>query len=375
MKIVYVTNYDWFFISHRLPLAERALQEGHEVYLLSIDTGRRAELESKGIHFVPIPLDPTGTNPLEALRCSFFLARQYRKIKPDLVHHITIKVVLLGCIASKISRQKGVVNAISGMGYLFTDGRDGLLQKVVKLAMKFAFKSRNFSFILQNPDDFNAIKSMNYVPEDQVHLIKGSGIDLNDFMFTPQPENSVLEILFPARILRDKGVIELIEAANLLREKLKGKVKFILAGDCTCTNPTAISESELSRLLEDNYIEWVGYQSEMKSLYQKSDIVVLPSYREGLPKSLIEACAIGRPIVTCDVPGCRECVHNGENGFLVTVKDARALADAILKLVQSPVLRHEFGQASRKLAEREFSIAYVVDKHFDIYRGISNREV
>lgn len=373
MKIVYVTNYDWFFISHRLPLAVKALREGHEVYLLSIDTGCRAELESMGIHFVSIPLDPTGTNPMEALRCTFFLARQYRRIKPDLIHHITIKVVLLGSLASKLSGRKGVVNAISGMGYLFTDGRDGLLQKVVKLAMWFAFKSRYFSFILQNPDDFNSIKSMNYVPENQVYLIKGSGIDLNDFMFTLQPENQVLQILFPARILRDKGVVELVEAAKLLRDKLKGKVIFVLAGDCTCTNPTAISETELSTLLEANYIVWVGYQSEMKSLYQKSDIVVLPSYREGLPKSLIEACAIGRPIVTCDVPGCRECVRNGENGYLVTVKDANSLAEAILKLVQSSVLRQEFGLASRKLAEREFSIEYVVEKHFEIYRGIVNR--
>lgn len=373
MKIVYVTNYDWFFISHRLPLAENALREGHDVYLLSIDTGHRAELESMGIHFVPIPLDPTGTNPLEALRCTFFLVRQYRTIKPDLIHHITIKVVLLGSIAAKLSGQKGVINAISGMGYLFTDGRDGFLQRTVKLAMRFAFKSRHFSFILQNPDDFNSIKSMNYVPENHIHLIKGSGIDLNDFMFTPQPENHVLEILFPARILRDKGVMELIEAAKFLRNNLKGKAKFILAGDCTCTNPTAISETELSALLEDGYIEWVGYQNKMKSLYQKCDIVVLPSYREGLPKSLIEACAIGRPIITCDVPGCRECVLDGENGVLVPVKDSNSLADAIMGLVHSPELRNEFGRASRKLAEKEFSIENVVDKHFEIYKGIETR--
>lgn len=372
MRVIFATNYDWFFISHRLALAERAIREGMEVYLLAIDTGRRTELEEKGIHFIPLPLDPTGTNPFEAFRCALFMARQYRNIKPDLIHHITIKVVLLGSIAARLSGMKHVVNAISGMGYLFTDGRDGLLQKIVKIAMRFAFSSHRFSFILQNPDDYDNIKSMKYVPDNHLYLIKGSGVDLEDFSFTPQPENSILKILFPARILRDKGIMELIEAARIMREDFLGRVKFVLAGDCTCTNPTALSEADLHPLLEEGYIEWVGFQKQMKSLYQNCDIVVLPSYREGLPKALIEACAVGRPIVTCDVPGCRECVVDGVNGYLVTVKNPISLAESIIKLVESPELREKFGTASRKLAEHEFSLDKVVEKHFEIYKIVTN---
>lgn len=370
MKIAFVTNHDWFFISHRLPLAKNALREGNEVYLYAIDTGRRGELERIGIHFVTIPLNPTGTNPFEDLHCVSFLARQYRKQRFDVIHHITIKTSLLGCFAAKLSGQRHVVNAISGLGYAFTDGREGMLQKVARVAMKMAFKSKSFSFILQNPDDFESVKKMGFVPDDHVYLIKGSGVDLSEFSFCPLPENSVLEVLFPARILRDKGALEFIEAAKMLREKLKGRAKFILAGDCTSTNPTVIKEEELKSLLEDGYIEWIGYQKQMKSVYQNSDIVVLPSYREGLPKSLIEACAIGRPIVTTSVTGCRECVIDGYNGFLVNVKDEHSLAEGILKLVNSKDLRLQFGQASRALAEKEFSVDNVVQKHFEIYNRV-----
>ena len=371
MRIAFVTNHDWFFMSHRLPLAMHALERGDDVYLLAIDTGKRQELEQLGIHFVPIPLNPTGTNPFEDLRCVFTLARLYIQIKPDIIHHITIKTTLLGCIAAKLSRQRHVVNAISGFGYAFTDGRQGLMQKIAKVAMRMAFSSKHFSFILQNPDDFNTIKEIGYVPESNLYLIKGSGVDLKEYCLTPLPELPVLEILFPARMLRDKGLLELIEAAGLLKEKLKGKAKFVLAGDCTSTNPTALKESDLLPLLEEGYIEWIGYQKAMKPVYQGCDIVALPSYREGLPKSLIEACAIGRPIVTTNVTGCKECVKDGYNGYLVPAKEAEPLAAAIEKLVNDASLRKTMGEHSRLIAEKDFSIENVVQKHFEIYQKLA----
>ena len=244
------------------------------------------------------------------------------------------------------------------------------MQKVAKIAMKFAFHSKGFSFILQNPDDFSSVKNTGYVPDKNLYLIKGSGVDLDEFNFTPQPNNSVQEILFPARMLRDKGIMELVETAGLLRDKLKGKAKFVLAGDCNSTNPTALKEKDLLPLLEAGYIEWIGYQKEMKPVYQKSDIVVLPSYREGLPKSLIEACAIGRPIVTTNVTGCRECVNDMYNGFLVPAKQSVPLAEAIEKLVDNQSLRKTMGENSRKIAERDFSIDNVVKKHFEIYQSL-----
>lgn len=368
MRIAIVTNLDWFFISHRLPIALAAIEKGHEVYLLAKDTGRRKELENYGIHFVDIPINPSGKNPIEELKCMLFLANQYRKITPDVIHHVTIKASLLGCLAAKLSGMKCVVNAISGFGYAFTDGRQGLLQRAIKLEMDMAFKSKHWHFILQNPDDIESVKATGYVPVDHIHLIKGSGVDLDEFSFSEPMVKDKQVLLFPARILGDKGVRELIAAMKSVRDKIGGKAKLLLAGDCYKPNPTVVLEDELKSMLEDGYIEWVGYQKDMVSMYRNSDIVVLPSYREGLPKSLIEACAIGRPIITTDVVGCRECVVEGYNGYMVPSKNVELLAEAIVKLVNDRDMQLAMGKNGRILAERDFSIKTVIDKHLEIYQ-------
>ena len=370
MRIALVTHHDWFFISHRLPIALEALKEGHEVYLLAIDTGRRKEVEKLGIGFIPIPLNPTGKNPLEELRTFAALRNIYRKIQPDVIHHITMKVSLLGCIAAKSLKIKKVVNAISGFGYAFTDGRKGWLQKAIALEMNWAFKSDHFHFILQNPYDLAQLESKQFVPEKNIHLIKGSGVDLQKFAFRKPEQKERLTLLFPARILGDKGIRELIKAMMEVRLRIEKRAKLILAGDCTATNPTAIHENELKNMLVEDYIEWIGFRQDMASIYQESDIVVLPSYREGLPKALIEACATGRPIITTDVPGCRDCVINGYNGLLVKAKDVGSLAEAIVRMVDNEKMRLTFGQHSRELAEKEFGIDGVVKKHLQIYEQL-----
>ena len=370
MRIAIVTNHDWCFISHRLPIALEALKEGHEVYLLAIDTGRRKEVENLGIRFIPIPLNPTGKNPLEEIRTIASLRNIYRKIQPDVIHHITMKVSLLGCIAAKSLGIRNVVNAISGFGYAFTDGRKGWLQKAIALEMNWAFKSDHFHFILQNPYDLAQLEGKQFVPEKNIHLIKGSGVDLQKFAFRKPEQKERLTLLFPARILGDKGIRELIKAMMEVRLRIEKRAKLILAGDCTATNPTAIHENELKNMLVEDYIEWIGFRQDMVSTYRESDIVVLPSYREGLPKALIEACATGRPIITTDVPGCRDCVINGYNGLLVKAKDVSSLAEAIVRMVEDEKMRLMFGLHSRELAEKEFGIEEVVKKHLQIYQQL-----
>lgn len=366
-RIFFVANVDWFFISHRLPLAVHALQQGYEVYLLTANTGRKQELEKLGIHFIDIPFRRSGNNPFHELKCIFQLHKHYRHYRPDIIHHITLKAALLGSLAAKLSGRKHVINAISGLGYNFTDGRNGGLQKIIKLLLRISLRSKSFSFILQNPDDVKMIGQLNLVPSGNIHLIKGSGVDLQEYNYTPPRDKNCLNILFPARILLDKGVMEFIEAAKSVRAKAQGKAKFILAGDCDKENLAVLKEKDLCLLLETDYIEWIGFQKNMLPLYQTSDIVVLPSYREGLPKSLIEACAVGRPIITTDVPGCRECVIPDYNGFLIPAKKTGELAEALLKLIENAELRHQFGLHSRKLAEKEFSINTVIEKTFQIY--------
>lgn len=327
-------------------------------------------LQEKGIHFIDIPFDRSGSNPVHELKCILLLYRNYRKYRPNIIHHITLKAALLGAVAAKLSKQHNVVNAISGLGYNFINGRNGGLQKLIKVLIRITFKSKYFSFILQNPDDVNMIREFDLVPLSHIFLIKGSGVNLNEFVCSKAPDRVPLKILFPARILLDKGVMEFIGAAKLLQGKFMGKVKFILAGDCDKENLAVLGEEKLKALLVTDYIEWIGYQSKMFFIYTDSDIVVLPSYREGLPKSLIEACAVGRPIVTTDVPGCRECVKSEYNGYLVPPRDIEALADAIELLINNDVKRKEFGVNSRLLAEKEFSIDKVVQQTFDIYHSL-----
>lgn len=367
MKIAFVVNVDWFFISHRLPLAKYALERGDEVFLLTADSGRKTELEVLGIRFVEIPFQRSGSNPFHEAKCIRKLKQAYTRIQPDVVHHITLKAALLGSIAAKLTGQKRVVNAISGFGYNFTDERKGVVPSIVKTMIRIAFKSTYFQFILQNPDDVATVKSLKLVPDENVNLIKGSGVDLKEYYYSPLIQKEKIEVLFPARILRDKGVVELIEAANILRGKYEGKVRFVLAGDCDEENPAVLHEDELKPMLIGGYIDWVGYQKKMVPLYQKCDIVALPSYREGLPKSLIEACAIGRPIVTTDTIGCKECVDEGINGFKIPIKSIEPMADVLKILIDDFALREKMGLASRKKAEEEFSIENVIYKTFAIY--------
>ncbi|WP_294079899.1 glycosyltransferase family 4 protein [Proteiniphilum sp. UBA5384] len=369
-RIVFVVNIDWFFLSHRLPLAVEAIKRGYDVYLLTANSGKRAEVEGYGIKFIEIPFERSGRNLLHEWRCVRILSKYYKQLKPDIIHHVTLKAALLGSIAAKISGYTDVVNAISGLGYNFTDGRNGLLQKFILFMMRKSFKSDHFYFILQNPDDIEMMKSQDYVSENHYKLIKGSGVDLKKFQFTPPLKNDKIHILFPARILYDKGVMELIEAAKRLEKNWKGKIIFVLAGDCDENNKAVIHEEYLLKHLVPDYIEWIGFSKNMISLYQQSDIVVLPSYREGLPKSLIEACAIGRPIITTDVPGCRECVVEGYNGLLVPAKTVEPLANTIEVLCGDYSLRMLMGKNSRALAEKEFSIESVIEKTFDIYEEI-----
>ena len=371
-KLFFVTNVDWFFKSHRIPLAIHAIEQGYDVFLLTLDTGYKKELQNLGIHFIDIPFKRSGSNPFHELKCIFLLWYYYRKYKPDIIHHITLKAALLGSSSAKLAGNKHVVNAISGLGYNFTDGRNGILQRIIKYFIRLAFKSRDFSFILQNPDDVEMIQGLKLVPASHVFLIKGSGVDLNEYFFSEALNAYPLKVLFPARILHDKGVMEFINAAKILEKDFYGRVKFILAGDCDKENLAVLGEEELRKYLIPDYLEWIGYQKNMLSVYQNSDVIVLPSYREGLPKALIEACAIGRPIVTTDVPGCRECVKHGYNGYLVSVKTVNELADSIKELLLDADKRSEYGRNSRLIAEEEFSIERVIELTFRIYHEYIN---
>ncbi|MFQ9316629.1 glycosyltransferase family 4 protein [Dysgonomonas mossii] len=367
-----VVNVDWFFLSHRLPIALAAKEKGYRVTIVSKDTGKREEIEALGLRFINVEFERSGANPLHELRCIKILYKIYKLEKPDIIHHVTLKASLLGCLAAKLSGIKRVVNAISGFGYNFTDERTGIKQRIIRTMMNMAFKSKKFHFIFQNPDDINQFMKFNFVSESQIHLIKGSGVDLNKFTYEKPISKEKVQVILPARMLYDKGIIEFIQAAKKIKDKVVDKAEFVLVGDCDTINLSGIKEEDIKREIDVPFLNWIGFKKDIFSVIKNSDIVVLPSYREGLPKSLIEACAVGRPIVTTDVEGCRECVIEGYNGYLVPAKNIETLSEKMEDLINDPEKRTRMGLNGRILAEKNFSIDFVIREHLRIYKDLES---
>jgi len=367
-KILFVANVDWFFISHRLVIAEEAKKNGFDVIIAAKDTGRSQEIIDKGIQFINLSFSRSGTNLIREFITLIKVFKIYYILKPDIVHHITLKPVIYGSLIAKVLKIKGVVNAISGLGYNFTEGRKSLVQKVMLLILKFGFNRKNVVIIFQNENDQKELTELGVIhPSNLIVRIKGSGVDLEKFHESSFPSFDRIKILLPIRMLWDKGVKELREASDILNKKYYENVEFILSGLADEDNKAGVPASYLNDWQDGNFVKWIGYQKNMVEVYQNSHIVVLPSYREGMPKSLIEACAIGRAIITTNAIGCRECVDEGINGLKVPVKDAQSLANAIETLVNNPNRIVEMGKASRLKAKKEFDINFVLQIHSQIY--------
>lgn len=368
-KIVYVVNVDWFFISHRLPLAQEVLKGMNDVYLITKNTGRFEELELLGIRCFEIDFERSGKNPLKELSLIKQLTKLYAAIKPDVIHHITLKPSIYGTIAAKrCGCSAKIINAISGLGYIFTANRQSLNKIILISLLKFAFSDKRANFIFQNPDDRSFYRKLGFLNEQNHIIIKGAGVDENVFL----PKNNRLvdkkiRVVLLGRMLKDKGVLEFIRAANALKEKYDGVIEFVLAGGIDNFNPAAISDETLYKLCDGKYIRWIGHQKNVIEIYGHADIVCLPSYREGLPKSLVEAMAIGCPIITTDAIGCRECVEEGVNGYLVPIGDHIILAQRIETLALNKELRIRMGNNSREKMVKEMSLSKVIKMTFDFY--------
>jgi glycosyltransferase involved in cell wall biosynthesis len=367
-RIVYIVNVDWFFISHRIPLALEAIKRGYEVFLVTKNTGKFGELSELGINCIEVNFERSGTNPFKELTLIFKLRAIYKRLQPYILHHVTLKPSIYGTIAARnISSNPKVINAVSGLGYSFTNNRKSLSKLFLVTLLKFAFKNKSANFIFQNPDDRDLYKKFAFLTKKNHIIIKGSGVDENVFGYSLPLKNDVISIIFLGRILKDKGVLEFINAANILKKRYYGKVKFTLVGSIDVENPTHITREALEALCDQDYIIWNGFSKNVKQCYQQADIVCLPSYREGLPKSLIEAMAIGRPIITTNTIGCRECVENGINGYLVPVKSVNKLAECMEVLILNKNLRLAMGLRSREKMVNEMSLSYVVAETFRFY--------
>lgn len=371
-KILFIVNVDWFFISHRLILAEAAVKEGYEVLVACSDTGRKHEIESVGATFFNFNFERSGTNPLKEFITLFKFYNLYNNIKPTLIQHITLKPVIYGSLIAFFLKIP-VVNSISGLGFNFAENNKGFTTRIMIFLMRLGFKNKKMTCIFQNYDDRKVIESRRILlKSNKVVMIKGAGVDLNKFYFSTPPVKDKISIILPARLLWDKGVKEFHNASLILRDKYKDKIEFKLIGKTDIDNKSGVKEEVLQEWLEEGYFSRINYQTDMVPVYTESDIVVLPSYREGMPKTLLEACSVGRPIVTTNAIGCRECVDEGINGFKVQIKSSEELANAIEKLIIDDQLRLKMGVESRLKAEREFDQKNVISKHLEIYKSFLN---
>ena len=369
-KLLMIVNEDRFFLSHRKEIALAAQDAGWDVTIVCKDTGRRQEVEALGLKVLELPINPTGMNLGQELRTLWFLYLLYRKNRDAVVHHVGLKNILWGGLAAKLTGVRGVVNAVSGLGAIFSGNMMGITAKGILTVMKFSNRRKRVKVIFQNQEDRNLFLRHGVATESQAEFIKGSGVNLNEFKYVVEPEDEMLKVIFTARMVKEKGVIEVIEAAEKLRKDYEGRLEFWLCGRLAA-NADAISKEELERRCDGRYIKWLDYQKDIKKKLEQCHIMAFPSYyREGLPKSLIDACAVGRPIVTTNSVGCKDVVDDGVNGFLIPVKDSKALAEKLRILIEDKELRVRMGKASRAKAEQEFDLEKVIKKHLEIYNCI-----
>ena len=368
LRILFVANRAEFFASHRLPIAHAAQEKGYEVHVATPEDPYVPDVKAHDLIWHELELEGKSLNPFQELRTIIDLIRLYRMVAPDLVHHIAFKGVLYGSIAARIARVPRVVNAFTGLGHLFSADtpKIRLVRWVVLQTLRFGFGHPRSRTIFQNPDNIEEFVGRGVIDDKQVRLIKGSGVDVDTFEPAPESDGSPVVIL-ASRLVWDKGIGEFVEAARQLRRE-GIDARFALVGKSDPLNPKAVPEEQLRAWDDEGAVEYWGFQEDMPSVFANSHVVCLPSYyREGVPKVLIEAAACERPIVTTDMPGCREIVNDKQNGILVPSRDVESLATALKKTIENPELRREMGKAGRRLVQDEFSIDRVVKDTMDVY--------
>lgn len=367
-SVFMVVNVDWFFLSHRLPIALEAQKKGYKVTIIAGNTGKVAEIKQHGFDFINFPLARGRTSFKNELKAIFFLFKLYIFHKPTIIHQVGLKIIIFGTIAHSISFSKAhLVNALSGAGTMFTSSPKNNRGFILLLKFFHFFTKKKSYYIFQNQDDLNLFRKLSNKIQ-RFSIIKGSGVDVDIFQYKKTPSTTPKIVLFVGRLLKEKGVVELLEVAKLLQNELYGKIKFVFLGNIDVHNPSSLSQDLLNKSQIENYIEFKGHIDRVLPYLETSYIVVLPSYREGLPKALIEACAVGKAIITTNTIGCKEVVVDGKNGFLVPVGDVLQLAQKIKQLIEDESKVIEFGLQSRLKAETEFALSSVVLKTLEIYQ-------
>jgi glycosyltransferase involved in cell wall biosynthesis len=372
LKILFLVTEDWYFVSHRLRLAQAARSAGAEVVVMTHVTGHGHELDYHGFKVIPWRISRRSLNPFREVSTFMQVLRAYRQERPDLVHHVALKPVVYGGLASHLSGRMPNVNAIAGMGHVFTSNDSGMrfLRRPLLVLLRSAIAGKRNKIVLQNDEDRRFLVKNRIVRIENTAVIRGSGVNVNEFVPEPEPAGVPI-VLLASRMIWEKGIGDFVKAAQLLRAQ-KVRVRFVLVGKPDPENPGSISEAQLREWTEGGVVEWWGHQHNMPKVLSQANVVCLPSaYGEGVPRILIEAAASGRAIVATDAPGCRDVVCHGHNGFLVPVHDPQALANSIGQLVANPSQRTRMGARSRDLAVYGFSEEVIISETLALYEELT----
>ncbi|MBN9412541.1 MAG: glycosyltransferase family 4 protein [Candidatus Paracaedimonas acanthamoebae] len=371
-RLLYFVSEDWYFCTHRLPLAKAALAAGYEVFLITCVSYCQEQIEEAGIKLIPLHHFNRSSGNLKTEFLIFKELNQiYKNISPDLVHHVAMKPVIYGSLIAWLNKIPRIINAFGGLGHLFTHPnlKTQVLREGIQIILKILLNRPTSTLILQNEDDAKLLLDRQVIKKDHLVIIKGVGVNTQIFSF--QEESKIDEkkgpiISFVSRMLKDKGILELIEAIRILRSQ-QLKAQFHFWGDIDPLNPSSITCHDLNNWQKEGLITWHGPTKEVASVYHKSHLIVLPSYREGLPKTLLEAASCGRAIITTDVPGCREIIQNKKNGLLVPARNYEALAEALQELITNPSLRKKMGKQGRQMIECHFLEETIIQQTLQLY--------
>lgn len=366
-RLTFVVSEDWYFCTHRLPLALAAVRHGYQVTVITRVGEHGERMRRSGLNVVPMEISRSGMHPLKEMGTIRRLADIYREVKPDVVHHVALKPVVLGTIAARLAGVPQVVNAIAGFGYVFASGeaKATLLRPVLRTVLRILLNRPAVTTIVQNTEDEAALSRLG-ISVARRRLIRGAGVDLQAISPTPEKPGPPV-VMLAARMIWDKGVGEFVEAACLLRKRIDD-ARFVLVGRPDPGNPKSVPESQLKRWQEEGVVEWWGYSQNINETLASCHIFCVPTfYGEGIPKILLEAAAAGRAIIASDIAGCREVIQHEVNGVLIPPRCPPALAGAIERLLEDASLRRKFGERARHTVEQAFSQEEVIRSTLGVY--------
>lgn len=360
-----------YFLSHRLPLAMALKKSGFSVTVMTGPGKGQDTITDLGFRWEEVVFYRGSLNPFLEIRSLYSIGRAYRKVRPEICHHIALKPIVYGSIAAYFIPCQKILNTVAGLGHAFSGStwKHKLIQYLVVMLFFLSCRSRKNQVVFQNPDDLAEIMKYRVLRKENTSIILGSGVDITRFTPAPPPKNGHPSVVLPARMLKTKGVEVFVNASKILKKRGL-EPRFLLAGGLDLENKAGIPEADLREWQQEGVVEWLGHRTDLPDIFKNADIVTLPShYREGIPLALLEAAACGKPIVTTDMPGCRLTVQNKKNGFLVPPQNPEKLADALEHLLKDQELRQKMGAQSRKLVEEKFSMDTINRQYLDLYQG------